>query len=313
MSWLHHFCDDLSSLHAYVSLLVSGQPVSRDAARQCRLPAERTQGFALEESGDVDGLLMTARENYQASLRQQSALAGRGTLLIVAGVLGVFLGGLWIASLAGPVWPRILFTVAALLLVNSVLLLLGLSSSEPDGSPGLVETEIALDPVNLKKSRINTYVVEQAKVVGRTQYLARLLAAARTFAVAGFLVLAGLVIARALTGRDADRASLAESIKNDPALAELLRGPRGERGEPGERGIAGLPGQPGKQGPPGERGADFASSKKTPEVVGEVIIVPPPSQTPITPQTITLPPPVRPIVPPTVPPTVPPPPEVKTK
>ena len=103
---------------------------------------------------------------------------------------------------------------------------------------------------NTRVPRVHLRAQREDQREGRT---ARRGACSASQFLAGFAVLTATLTVVNLFPSDRERDTI-EALRSDPALMELLRGPKGEPGRPGERGERGADGTQGPQGNPGPVG-----------------------------------------------------------
>jgi hypothetical protein len=149
---------------------------------------------------------------------------------------------------------RGLSVIAIATLFNAIVLLLMFFDVGQDMEVSLEQADIALDNNNLKKSRLNCHLKCAAASENRTDYLVELYRAARFCFLSALTIVAGLVLASVMINSPTDQMHrIFRELRSDPALTNLLRGPKGDDGKMGSQGLAGLKGDRGEKG---ERGSN---------------------------------------------------------
>jgi len=234
------------------------------AGRYLRSSHENLQ---LDEAQDLDALLDGAREGLKVAADRRLAVTDKcKTLLTLATALLTIIGLFLPKAFAFPFgWMRFVFFLSAICLLNTVVLLLTYFGIGSEAQIAITQSDVVLSSENLKKSLINEHRQCQLEVDSRTDYLADLYKVARGFFSLAFVVIAVLfAVSYLANGSDAQSRQIIEQLRSDPAMIDLLRGPRGEKGEQGVRGAVGPKGDTGDPGPRGPAGPKGDPAKTQP-------------------------------------------------
>lgn len=210
----------------------------------------------LENAKDLDALVAASRECLDNANNRRAAITDKcKTLLTMSSLLMGLVGFLLPKAFAfDATWMRVFGFLAMLALMNTITLLLIFFGVGRDSEVSLEQDDVDLDSENFKKSLINLYLRCQIDMDNRTNYLVDLYKAARFFALLAFAVFVALFSINFLCNSPRDQTKrIIRELRSDPALIELLRGPKGDEGEKGEQGDPGLQ---GRVRPKGERGQD---------------------------------------------------------
>lgn len=196
----------------------------------------------LNHAKDLDSLLAESKALLNAANERRQVVTDKcKTLLTLGSLLLAIIGALLPKSFAfDSVWLRIICFVAVLFLLNTVVLLLVYFGVGHEQTVSLSQEEIELDAENLKKSLINQHFTCEAATDNRTDYLADVYKVARFFFMFAFFIVVILFAANYFSKvEENESAKLAERLRGNPELINMLRGPKGDKGDKGDRGSSG--------------------------------------------------------------------------
>lgn len=219
----------------------------------------------LDNARDLNSLLATAKDGYKAAMDRRNTITDKCKTLLIISSFIITISGLFIPkSYEFEGWLfRGLFSLAGLLLLNSVVLLLVYFSVRSETTIHLDQSLVDLEESDLKKALINDYLLCEMDTDNGTNYLVNVYEAARFFALSAFTLMLGLVAANYInhpSARDAEK--VIQQLRSDPKLIDLLRGPKGDKGDKGERGTKGEKGDMGEKGEKGDMGPKGSKGDK---------------------------------------------------
>lgn len=212
----------------------------------------------LDDAKDLDTLLASAKDRYKDALDRRTFVTDKTKTLVAlnSAMLAIVAAFLPKAAAFDSAWLSIAFYVGVLLMLNALLIMWIYFDIKGETVVELAQSEVGLDKDNLKKATINSYLRCQVDTNNVTDFLADLYKAARFYFLSGFVVIFGIFSAAYFTRPPSSEAEkVIQQLRSDPALIDLLRGPRGKQGEKGPQGEQGFKGEQGSKGEKGEKGA----------------------------------------------------------
>lgn len=249
----------VSTFLAYLTLRVYGKEIAYSDVKAGTFASRNPPPLSLEEAKDIDTLLEMSKESLGNAEKRRGVVTDKCKTLLTLGSLLLGVVGLLLPKYLAFdfVWMRGLSVFAVAILFNAIIILLMFFDVGHDMEVALGQSDIPLDETNLKKSLINRHLQCCAASENRTDYLVELYRAARFCFLSALTIVAGLVLMSLLMNSPADQTErIVREIRSDPALTNLLRGPKGDIGQKGDRGDQGVPGLKGDKGDKGERGND---------------------------------------------------------
>lgn len=246
----------------FCSIRLFGTEVTFEEVKAGALKNRTHANLDLAKAGDVNELLVAAKECYRAAMDRREVITDKCKTLLTLSAFILTITGLFVprASEFETWWVRVPFLVAGLLLLNSVTLLLVYFGVGKEKEVALDQSEASLDKDNLRKAMINHYLDCEVAYDNRTDYLIEIFKAARFFSLFAFTIIVALFLISYLTrSSTTDAAKIIQQLRSDSELIELLRGPKGEQGP---QGIQGKRGPEGPRGPQGEKGPQGARGPK---------------------------------------------------
>lgn len=246
----------------FVSIRLVGCRYSFQEVQNRQYSLAGHQDRRLEAALAIDVLLETARACYSSAVERRTFVTDK-----VKTLLTLNSGLLAVVAVFSPrviefddVKVRILLYLGVLALVNAFLILWAFFDVRMEMLVSLEQSEVSLGKEDLQKSLINSYLKVQAAADNTANFLADLYKTARFFLMSGFfLVFLAISGAYFLSPTPSATERVIQSLRADPKMIDLLRGPRGERGEPGPKGDVG---NRGPKGDKGENGRDFGSNSR---------------------------------------------------
>jgi|GEM_PF-2023852 len=243
----------------FLNLRVFGTEVTYSDLLAGRFESRTHSPIGLDDVKEIDTLLNLSKESLvNAEKRRQGITDKCKTLLTLGSLLLGVIGLLLPKYLAfDSTWMRALSMLAVAILFNAIVLLSKFFDVGGEMEVSLVQADVGLDSINLKKSLLNRYLQCTVASENRTDYLVDLYRAARFCFLTALTFVAGLVLSNLMMNRPADQTErIVRELRSDPFLTNLLRGPQGNDGEKGSRGDQGLAGLKGDRGEKGDRGSN---------------------------------------------------------
>jgi hypothetical protein len=195
----------------------------------------------LDDAKDLDLLLAQAKDQLKQANDRRDAITDKCKTLLTLGSLLVALMGVFLSQSLTfrSLWLWVIFFFAAAFLVNVVLLILVYFAVRQEQVVCLLQDDVSLDAVNLRKSLINAYCQTQSLKDNQTDYLTDIYKVARFCFLIAFIMIAFLVSLNVVFPQyNDDQQKLIQQLRSDTQLIDLLRGPKGDKGD---RGPAGQP------------------------------------------------------------------------
>lgn len=250
----------LANVLAYLSLRLYGfEQISLAEVSQGAYRGEEHQNRSLEHLQDLDLIVAESKTCLVNAQARRSAITDKcKTLFTLSSLLLGLIGVLLPKSLAfDALWMRVICFLAVLALLNTIVLLLTFFDVGSDIEISLDQEQVDLEAGNFKKSLINLNLQCQVDTDNRTNYLVDLYKAARFFFLLAFTVVVFLFSVSFLFDSSKSRTDeVIRTLRSDPKLIELLRGPKGDIGPRGNTGDQGIQGADGMQGRTGDKGKD---------------------------------------------------------
>lgn len=228
---------------AYVSLRLYGfEDISLSEVCQGAFRGSEHKDRSLEHVEDPDLIVSESKECLRNAQSRRAAITDKcKTLFTLSSLLLGLIGVLLPKSLAfDALWMRVVCFLAVLALLNTIVLLLTFFDVGRDTEISLDQEQVDLETDNFKKSLINLYLRCQVALDNRTDYLVSLYKSARFFFLMAFTVVVFLFSVSFLFDTSKGRADeVIRSLRSNPALIELLRGPKGDQGSHGADGQKG--------------------------------------------------------------------------
>ncbi len=244
---------------AFLTLRVYGKEIAYGDVKAGTFESRRPSPLSLEDAQDVESLLDMSKESLANAEKRRTVITDKCKTLLTLGSLLLGVIGLLLPKYLAfdSLLMRGLSVVAIAILFNAIVLLLMFFDVGQDMEVSLEQADIALDKTNLKKSRLNRHLKCTAASENRTDYLVELYRAARFCLLSALTIVAGLVLASVMMNSPADQTQrIVRELRSDPALINLLRGPKGDDGKTGNQGNQGLAGLKGDRGEKGDRGSN---------------------------------------------------------
>lgn len=257
----HHLRGWLLNWIVYLSFRTYGLEVSRSHIKEESYGTYQYQHICLDKV-HPDGFLEVSKAIYdQAKSRIDEVAEKCQTLLRVASFVLAAFGLLLPKYLAfDDVFSRVVFLLSALLLLNSILLLLAFYQVRAATILDYGQNEAELGEADLKKSLINDYRRLAVDVENRNDYLVDIYKVARFFFLSSFTVFVCLFSWTFLSNKSKTDSSI--PMETLTSHISLVKGAPGAKGEQGERGPSGEKGERGEKGDKGD----------TPQINEELII-----------------------------------------
>ena len=200
---------------------------------------QRYKELELDDTSDVDTLLTLARESYKAAQDRRTVVTDKcKTMQTLSAFLLTIIGVLLPKAFDFEwTWMRIVFYVAALLLMNAVTLLLVYLAVGAETVIKLDQEKARMAGAVLKRGLINTYGRCTVATDNRTDYLVDIYKVSRFYFMFAFtlvVVLFSISYFRHTSATDADK--IIQQLRGDPQLIALLKGPQGIGGPKGDKG-----------------------------------------------------------------------------
>ena len=259
LDWCYYARQHCVTALAFFTLRVYGKEIAYSDVKAGTFESRKPSPLGLEEAKDVDTLLEMSRESFANAEKRRTVITDKCKTLLTLGSLLLGVIGLLLPKYLAfeSAWMRGLSILAIAILFDAIVLLLMFFDVGQDMEVSLAQADIPLDEINLKKSLLNRHLRCTASSENRTDYLVELYRAARFCFLSALTIVAGLVLASVIRNSPADQTErIVREIRSDPALINLLRGPKGNDGNKGERGNQGLPGLKGDRGEKGDRGSN---------------------------------------------------------
>jgi hypothetical protein len=199
-----------------------------------------------------DELLDLAKDIYGRTEKRKATIDDKCKTIMTVSSISLPLISAILPRLSSPalgIIPLLFVFLAAFLVM--VQLNVG-SSSYPELDAGLA----GLEPEPLKKRLIAGYLASARFNDCCTDFNVDVFRAARRSLLLGLLTLVAVAALGGLLGNESrsEEDRLIRRLRSEPALIELLRGPKGEPGRVGQAGPKGGRGEAGPRGPRGEQG-----------------------------------------------------------
>jgi hypothetical protein len=260
-----HFRKWLITLVAYVSLRLYGSEPSWDDLWNEKFKSFKHTNLNLNNAGDLDLMLVEVRERLKNAEARSAAVTDKcKTLLTLASLLMVLVGGLLFKATLGPLWARVFLFLTTLVLLNAITLVAVIFGVRSEMFIVIEQNEVDLQRDDFKKCLINLHLLCQVDRDNRNDYLVEIYRAARFYFLSALTILVlVLTINFFLISPDDQVKATARELRMDTNFLQSVRGDRGERGEKGNtgpkgdvgpKGDAGIKGEPGPKGDKGEKG-----------------------------------------------------------
>jgi len=224
---------------AYLTLRVYGKEIAYSDVKAGTFASRKPSPLSLDEVKDIDTLLEMSKVNLGNAEKRRNVVTDKCKTLLTLGSLLLGVVGLLLPKYLAfdSYWMRGLSIFAIGVLFNAIVILLMFFDVGQDMEVSLDQDDIPLDESNLKKSLLNRHLRCTAASENRTDYLVELYRAARFCFLSALTIIAGLVLSSLLMNSPADQTErIVREIRADPALTNLLRGPKGDEGQKGDRG-----------------------------------------------------------------------------
>lgn len=213
----------------------------------------------LDEAKDVDTLLSVAKGCWANAVERRKGVTDKCKTLLTISALLLGLCGFLLpeAFVLEALWMRVLFYCAGLMLLVTVVLLVEYFGVRAEMSIAFDQDEVSLQSKDLKKNLVNLYLRCQVDADNTTNFLVDVYKTARFFFLTAVSVIAILFTFSYFTKSATSVAEeVVRELRRDPALINLLQGPKGDKGDPGAQGSQGPQGQAGMNGKDGQDGND---------------------------------------------------------
>ncbi len=246
----------------FVWMKVYGLETTWDDVVQGKYGQSKHTDLVLNDSTAIDEILAHAKNRLTDSKKRQAeSLEKSKNLLAISsllfGLIGTFLPQ---ASAFGSTFFKLAFFVGMILLLNVVFLVL-----VSFGVGKYMEVTIDQEEANLPEPELKAVLVNSSHACAsdnenRTDFLVDIYRTTRSLFLVAF-VLFGLLFTVNLfsSAPETTTEDLVRSIRDDPDLVELLRGPRGKSGADGQNGPQGNRGLTGDKG---QNGNDAVVNKE---------------------------------------------------
>lgn len=216
----------------FLSIRLYGSEVSFLSVLDQKLPS-RCKRILLEGAEAPDVVFDLARERYKGALDRRNIVSEKLKALLTLGSLMLAAIGLLVPRGAfGASWSRIGLYVCALLLLNAIALILASQEVRTEMHVTLDETDVPKRSNELKAQVAGDYLMCAHDVDQGTDYLVEIYKAAKMSLSSGMWIAAALVsIVYTSQPKSDPVGDIVSRLRGDPALVELLRGPRGMKGE----------------------------------------------------------------------------------
>lgn len=222
-----------SAFLAFVSIRLYGSEVSFRNVLDQRLPSTQTE-IDMGSACDADTVLDLAKERHEGALNRRLVVSEKLKTLLTLGSLMLGAIGLLVPKgTALGLWSRLGLYVCALMLLNTIVLLLASLEVRAEMNVSLTQEAIAKEGKELKKEVAGDYLRCAHDADEGSDYLVEVYKAAKLF-LSSSLWLAAILLTIIYSWQP-KRDSVTElvaKLRGDPELVELLRGPKGEQGEP---------------------------------------------------------------------------------
>jgi len=247
---------------AFLTLRLYGKEIVYSDVKAGTFASQPPSPLSLDGAQDIDSLLEMSKDGVANAEKRRGVVTDKCKTLLTLGSLLIAVVGLLLPKYLAfdSWWMRGFGIVAVTILFTAIVLLLVFFDIGQDMQVSLVQDDIALDTINLKKSLLNRYLKCCASFENRTDYLVDLYRAARFCFLASLTIVAGLVLTGLLLNSPSEQTErIVREIRSDPTLTNLLRGPKGDvgsKGVQGKQGDQGVSGLKGEKGDTGERGPE---------------------------------------------------------
>ncbi len=255
------FRKGLVTVLAFLSVRLYGSEASWSELWNERFTTFKHVNLDLGKVGDVDLVLLEARQRLAGADARQAGLADKcKTLLTLASLVVALVGALLFKETLGPLWLRVLFFLSALALFNSVILVSVIFGVRSEMIIAVEQQEADLSTVDLKKSLANTYLRCCADRENQNDYLVEIYKVARFFFLFAFtLIIMEFSLGYFLIPPDTLAKATATELRSNPTFLLSVKGDKGDRGDKGDQGPK------GDAGPKGDPGASsLPSQRRTP-------------------------------------------------
>lgn len=216
---------------AFLTLRVYGKEITFGDVRAGTIESRNPLPLSLEEAKEIDTLLEMSKEGLANAEKRRNVITDKCKTLLTLGSLLIGIIGLLLPKYLAfdSLWMRGLSVFAIAILFNAIVLLLMFFDVGQEMEVSLGQADIPLDETNLKKSLLNRHRKCIAASENRTNYLVDLYLAARFCFLSAFTIVAGLVLASVMMNSPANQTErIVRELRSDPALINLLRGPKGD-------------------------------------------------------------------------------------
>lgn len=240
---------------AFITLWLYGSEVGWRSLWTQKLPSPARDDLDLRMAREPQLLLQAARDAVTASEKRRNVVLDKSkTLLTIASFVAGVIGVIAPKSAAFPaLWLKILFYVAALALMNTIVMLLEMISVRTAMIVTIGPADVQHSPNQFSISLARSYFSVHADAESQTDYITEIYKGARFSFLCAFTMIALLFTVLYFWPQPNYQAiAVAKELRSD---AEFVRQVRGEKGEHGEKGDTGERGEQGERGEKGDPGA----------------------------------------------------------
>ena len=228
-------------------------PVTRKECDEGRCAPHETEtsmpNFSNAAAGEV--LLDQAIRYFEAAEKRHKDVKEKGKTILA---LSVFVAS-FITFTAGFTDRGLLLLLPAMFTLVTVLFFLEMFRLSWSAFPKMDQEFVDAEDQERRKLLAQNYVRAARFGNSRTDYVATVLVAARRSSALALLSVVVVIVVYASSGRRSTGSDLVRSLRSDPSLLQLLRGPKGDVGATGPAGSVGQRGPRGEDGTPGTPGA----------------------------------------------------------
>ena len=226
----------------YLTLRAYGSDITWENLRDQKLPSPTGPPPQLTNAVSPGLLLSAAKDVLAASEKRRDIVVEKSkTLLTIASLLAGIVGILLPKSLRfSAVWLQILFYIAALALMNTVVMLLQMLGVRKAMFVAIDSTDASKTTPELTIGLAEAYLKVRADTDSQTDYIAEIYKGARfSFLCAFTLVWFVFTVNYFYPAQKADSGTTVNELRSDPDFLQKTKGEKGERGEKGEKGERG--------------------------------------------------------------------------
>lgn len=241
----HHGRRDIVASLAFLTLRLYGKEVAYKDVKDGKYTPQKSEILCLDAAKNIDLILETAKSTFLDAEKRFGSITDKCQTLITLGSLLLGLAGLLLPKYLAfdSVWMRWLSVVTVAILFDAIIVLSLFFDVGTSMGISLEQKDVPLDSSAYKKNLALSYLQCAATSENRTNYLVDLYLAARFCFLSALTGIAILVFVSLLMNNQSGQiVRIAQEMRSDPALINLLRGPKGD---PGVQGLVGPKGEKG--------------------------------------------------------------------